>query len=506
MQRRTLLQAAGAATLAAALPAALRTAAAAGGAPVSLADAFDSALAGNPWLLGWEGRGREREPVRLVTEGRPPDGLAGTLYRNGPAGQVVGGVRYRHWFDGDGMVHAWRLAPDGAVYRSRFVRTRKFVAETAAGRPLVPAFGTLPPGVPALVPGDAMNPANISVLPLAGSLLALWEAGSAYDLDPDSLDTRGERVWREDLRGTPFSAHPKVDPDGTVWNFGVHYPEGRLMVWRLSPDGGLSRFALTDVRHPGMLHDMAVTGRSLVFVLAPFTLDPERWGRESFLDAHRWHGNRATRVVAVDKDDPSRVRTWELPAGFGFHFGNALEEADGTIRFDFALAPDARLVTDTLRAVMGGERADAAGPRAVLVTLRPGGGTSVEALGPEPAEFPRVDPRVVGRRNRHLVHLMRPEGSASPWLSALVRRDLETGAVDRFDFAAAEIPEEHVVVPRPGSDGEADGWLVGTVLDVARRRSGVSVFDARRVADGPLYRAWLDAPVPLGFHGAFAPA
>ena len=36
--------------------------------------------------------------------------------------------------------------------------------------------------------------------------------------------------------------------------------------------------------------------------------------------------------------------------------------------------------------------------------------------------------------------------------------------------------------------------------------SGVAVFDARRVGDGPVARAWLDYSFPLGFHGQFSPA
>lgn len=511
MNRRDLLKGAAMASALSALPFAPALAAPApdAWAPDAWAAAFDKAAKGNRWLVGWQGNGVERDVARLTVTGRLPDGLAGTLYRNGPAQHVVGGMRYRHWFDGDGMVHAWRIAEGGVSYRSRYVRTRKYVAESQAGRPLAPGFGTLPDGM-AVIPADAMNPANINALPLAGSLLALWEAGSAYDLDPVTLETKGERVWRADLKGLPFSAHPKVEPDGTVWNFGVNYPEGQIMVWKVGADGAVRSFGLVKERHPGFLHDMAVTERSILFLLPPLTLDSGAWGKVSFLDAQRWNGAAPTRVVAVDKDDLTRQRVWELPASFGFHFGNAWEEADGTIRFDYALADDARILTDSLRAIMKGERIDTPSPKEVMVTLRPDGRAAVEALGPEPAEFPRVDPRVVGRRNRQLYHLALPPGVAAPWLCAVVRRDLEGGAQDRFVYQPDIVAEEHVFVPRPGGPGgtagETDGWLVGTVLDVGKRRSGISVFDARRLSDGPVAQAWLDAPVTLGFHGNFAPA
>ena len=53
---------------------------------------------------------------------------------------------------------------------------------------------------------------------------------------------------------------------------------------------------------------------------------------------------------------------------------------------------------------------------------------------------------------------------------------------------------------------EDDGWLVGTFLDYVGGLTGIAVFDTRRVADGPVARAWLEYPLPLAFHGEFSPA
>ncbi len=55
---------------------------------------------------------------------------------------------------------------------------------------------------------------------IGGRVFALWEGGSAIEIDPDSLATRGPTEWREDLIAAPFSAHPLIDVDGSVWNFG----------------------------------------------------------------------------------------------------------------------------------------------------------------------------------------------------------------------------------------------------------------------------------------------
>ena len=87
--------------------------------------------------------------------------------------------------------------------------------------------------------------------------------------------------------------------------------------------------------------------------------------------------------------------------------------------------------------------------------------------------------------------------------NGLMRLDIDSGARERFSFGADVVVEEHVLVPRPGSTKEGEGWLVGMGYDVKRRRSFLSVFDAMRLADGPLARAWLPYAVPYGFHGRF---
>ena len=46
----------------------------------------------------------EHDYVVDEIEGRLPEGLAGTLYRNGPAKNEVGGKPYAHLFDGDAML------------------------------------------------------------------------------------------------------------------------------------------------------------------------------------------------------------------------------------------------------------------------------------------------------------------------------------------------------------------------------------------------------------------
>jgi all-trans-8'-apo-beta-carotenal 15,15'-oxygenase len=97
-------------------------------------------------------------------------------------------------------------------------------------------------------------------------------------------------------------------------------------------------------------------------------------------------------------------------------------------------------------------------------------------------------------------------GREVAYFNAVTGIDLQRERVQRHVYGARTLAEEHLFVPRPGSTEADDGWLLGTVLDSARDRSGLVVLDAKRIEDGPLATAWLERSFPLGFHGHFATA
>ncbi|MCC8665070.1 carotenoid oxygenase family protein, partial [Xanthomonas hortorum] len=116
--------------------------------PAQAAEAarFHEQLQRAPWLLGWRSVTQASlGPTRVALQGTLPEGLAGSLYRNGPAWTERAGFRYDHWFDGDGMVHRWRLDGGQVQHHARMVATHKFTQEQQAGRFLYRASG---PAVP----------------------------------------------------------------------------------------------------------------------------------------------------------------------------------------------------------------------------------------------------------------------------------------------------------------------------------------------------------------------
>jgi carotenoid cleavage dioxygenase-like enzyme len=333
----------------------------------------------------------------------------------------------------------------------------------------------------------------------------LWEGGSAYALDPADLSTLGPVTWRQDLQQVPFSAHPKVDAAGNLWNFGT---AGRALVaWHVDPQGRLSQVQVAESPFPGgMVHDMAVTPRYLVLPLPPVSLNfdkPVAEGPRRFA----LQPGEPLRVLVMEKGNISRRRVFELPPEMVFHVGNAHETAGGRIVLSYVGAPDAWFLDGAAVSLMSGQP-HKAGPVALRVaTLDMATGRATQQALPGLAEFPRMDPRRIGLPARWLATgtaWRDIPGRSQALLHGVQLVDVQTGRARRFDYGDHCVVEEHILVPKPGSAGELDAWLLGTTFDARRQATVLNLLDAAHVEDGPIAQAVLPYMLPLGFHGNFS--
>ncbi len=504
MQRRHLLQTLAAASLSptALLPAQAKPA---------LASDFAAALTTRPWLTPMKGvtdLSGDCFTERLATQGRWPAALRGRFYRNGPALFERNGERYHHWFDGDGMVQQFTLGGGGISHRGRLVQTAKLKAERAAGRFLVGAFGTSIDDAAPISGADSVNVANTNALEHAGRVLAMWEGGSAYALDPADLSTQGPVVWGKDLAQLPFTAHPKVDAAGQLWNIGT---QGRhILAWHIGPDGKLVRAQLGESPYPGgMVHDMAVTERYLVVPLPPVKLDfatavpegPRRFALEP---------GQPLRVLVMEKADISRRRVFELPPQAVFHVGNAFEESDGTVVLSYVGAPDAWFLDRAAVALMAGRPSARGLSQLQVARMNMANGRVQNETLPGEVEFPRIDPRRIGVSGAGQARWLlsgaawKPHAVRQPGLlHGLQLTDMRSGRTQRFDYGEQLITEEHILVPKPGRSGELDAWVLGTTFDAKRQKTMLNLLEASRIEAGPIAQVTLPYVLPLGFHGNF---
>lgn len=449
------------------------------------------------WALGVADVHADISPRALtLIAGRAPSDFAGILFRNGPAKFRRGASSAGHWFDGDGLIRRFQITDGRATLAARFADTAKRRLETRLDRIVTPGFGTAAGPGADMSNNDDANAANTNVMLLGGELLALWEGGSATRLDPESLLTEGLKTFRDDLRHMPFSAHPRTEPDGSVWNFGGN---GRVTgLWHLGADGRLIDFKVLPLPRASYFHDFTITARHIVIVLQP-------WLQTRFdfpiSTTMKWQPELGTQIMVIAKDDLSQQRIYELPTFSAFHYGDSWEEADGTIRFAGCLEADPTFGQTSASALLRGENIVA--PRAMLnqIVLYPDGKAALEATGVE-AEFPASDQRRAGQAHRLTAHVTGYDDDG-PFPHAIATWDWQRGRSDTFDFGKHQLVEEFRYAPGTSAH-EGDGWLIGSTLNLRAGASELHILRADRVAAGPVASWRADVALPLSFHGVFA--
>jgi all-trans-8'-apo-beta-carotenal 15,15'-oxygenase len=444
----------------------------------------------------------EHDYVVDEVEGTIPAALVGTLYRNGPGKNDIDGKPFAHLFDGDGMLSQF-IFEDGRVrYRNRYVRTNHFLAERGADRPPMRGFGNQKRGG---MLGNAFrfpgNTANTSVTLHAGNLLALWEGGHPWRLDPDTLDTIGEYDFGGRLKKAhAFSAHPKVDPaTGELFNFGVTYGRRtKIHSYRVGRDGRLEYLQPVTLPYPVMNHDFALTAKHLVFVIDPILVRIGRFllGTASYDRALHWDSSKTTRVVLVPRDG-GKPRVAECDPFFHFHVNNAYEDGNETV-VDLVRYDDYSL-GESLRNFSSADFAEAG--RLVRLRVKPAGEVEQQDLCPWKCEFPQHDWRRSTLGHRFSYIAAGPDGGVLARGVAKIDHHSERAAM--HDFGHGQVAGEPIFVPRTPDSAEDDGWLLSLVYSAPEHRSRLVVLDARDVESDPVAVAHLRHHVPLGFHGTF---
>ena len=131
------------------------------------------------------------------------------------------------------------------------------------------------------------------------------------------------------------------------------------------------------------------------------------------------------------------------------------------------------------------------------------GQTREERLSDSITEFGMINGGYAGGKYRYTYAATGKPG----WFlfDGLVKHDLETGAEERFAFDDGVYGSETAMAPRVGSSAEDDGYLVTLTTDMNADASYCLVFDAARVADGPVCKLALPERISSGTHSTWAP-
>lgn len=472
------------------------------------------------WAAGYvrsHDNAREVTDVTLdVIEGAIPSAMRGILVRNGPGRFERAGVAYGHIFDGDGFLTRFAFEGDRVMYRSRYVRTHEYVEEEKAGRILYRGFGTnIPGGIRKnFLDLKFKNAANTSVVYHGGKLLALWEGGLPYEVDPTTLRTIGPwdgqgkllkpRSIMNSFLGNvlPFSAHPRRDLEsGALLNFGsVVDPRGaKLMHYDVNADGDMAPLSSTTLNETIFLHDFVLTPHYRVYLLCKTVLDMKTTllGKTT-VDTGFKFTDAPTIVLAVPRNGGDPIRL-EMPPCFVFHFTNAFEDGKQIIVDGFKYTEYPRLPAPREKIE---SRTRSIGPFFTRFVLDLDKRTVEESsLGTNLGELPSIHAAYHGKPYRYAWSPSTAVDSTRTSFTGVARFDTETKTSQYRELDA--LVGEALFVPNPNGTSEDDGWVTMLTYIPEKHCSDLFVLDGRTL--DTVCRLRLPHHVPPGFHGTWIP-
>jgi len=453
-------------------------------------------LKGNFAPLGFEADAHD-----LVVEGEIPRDLRGTLYRNGPNPQYPPLADKHHWFLGDGMVHAFTIEDGCVSWRNRWVRTEQFERERAAGRRLYSSSFDGAAGDPS-VAGSPRNVANTNVLMHGGRLFALDEGNPPVALDADTLATRGRWTFGGRYAG-PVTAHPKIDPKtGEMLFFGYMAAgpgSADIAFGVVNADGTLVRAETFKAPFAAMVHDFAVTQRHVVLPIWPATIDVARIMKGGPVIA--WDPAAGSHIGIMPRDGTvADMRWFEGNSCYAYHYANAYDDGD-RLMLDAVRYPRVPLFPDA-KGRSAPEEPRSAVVRFTFDLAGNSNGWREETLDDAAAEFPRIDDRFAGSKNRY-AYFAETEGKYDGFgfFDALLSADLATGTRMRYRPGRGGLLMEPVFAPARDDAPEGEGYILTLIYRPDTNTSDLLILDAMDISRGPLATVKLPTRIPFGFHG-----
>lgn len=444
-----------------------------------------------------------------TAHGEVPANLHGTFIRNGPGRQRIGDTPYGHWFDGCGMLSVFSIAEGKVHFANRYVRTPKYLKETATQQIQYRGFGTqIPGGLRKNIGRMPGNPANTNSVYHGGKLLALYEGGRPFEVDAATLETVGEYTYDGELKkSNVFSAHGHVHgPTGDWINFGtgsmgvgLKGPKLCFNIFRIDKTGKMAAKGQLPVQHFPFAHDYALSGKYAIFFINSITMGAVgkvMFGAQSIGEGVRFDNDIPMTIALVDLDTMQEVRRIETDPGAIIHFGNAYEDGDEVVvdamfsdQFD---ANEALSDIFNAKALKGGEwrryRINAAT-----------GALSFEVMTDVNSEFPTFNQKFACRENEYTFAAASVDNGADSFFNGFHRAD-RAGNVQLHALEPGFYGSEPLVAPASDSGAEQDAYILEVVYDAFTHTSSLVIFRADDISE-PVASLPLRHHLPHQFHG-----
>lgn len=457
---------------------------------------------------------------RSRIEGEIPEALrGGRVLSNGPGWTKIAG-RIAHPFDGHGYLRAFEFSPNGGVrLRARFVGTQVYRDESAAKKLVHRGFATNIDDAPwkNIGFGKPRNVANTTVVRWNKRLLAGWEGGAPYALDPVSLETLGEETFGGAIAGQATLAHMHHDAEsGRLVLCSLAIGRNTKLTFReVDAEGHVVSTREASIEGALFAHDFAITPDWYVLGANPVKMKLKELakmavGASTLLRCVTIDGEKQGAFYLIPRKGSGPVRTVTVDDGvFVVHFANAFQRGGEVVidacvfhRFEFG----EEFGYTGPHTPFDPSLPDVRGPqRLYRVRVAPGAMKGEwEKLVEHGVDFPRVHPLKDGVESALIFGATRADTRYSDPFDSIIRVDTREPSARAQVWTAPDNVFVGEPLFAPDSAQEDRGHVMALLSDGLAERTTLAVFDATKVEAGPIAKVPLPL-LPIAFHGEWDP-
>ncbi|KAJ8786827.1 hypothetical protein J1605_023354 [Eschrichtius robustus] len=308
--------------------------------------------------------------ISARVRGHFPKWLNGCLLRIGPGKFEYGKDKYNHWFDGMALLHQFKVEKGTVTYRSKFLQSDTYKANSVHDRIVISEFGTLALPDPCKnvferfmskfeLPAITDN-TNVNYVQYKGDYYISTETNFMNKVDIETLEKTEKVDWSKFIAVNGATAHPHYDKDGTAYNMGNSYGQhgSCYNVIRVPPEkvdlgetihGAqvICSIASAERMKPSYYHSFGMTRNYIVFIEQPLKMNlwkiiTSKIRGKAFSDGISWEPQYNTRFHVVDKHTGQLLPGMYYSKPFvTFHQINAFED-QGCVIIDLCCQDDGR--------------------------------------------------------------------------------------------------------------------------------------------------------------------
>jgi len=242
-----------------------------------------------------------------------------------------------------------------------------------------------------------------------------------------------------------------------------------------------------------MLHECAITKNYMLVFDLSVVFDLYKLGRGYF--PFSWDDNHQSRIGLLSRNgDSDAVQWFDIDRTYFFHTFNAHEDSNGNVIVT-AAAYGRLFDTD-----WNGPFTESPPQLTKWELNTKSGHATSTSLDDRFVEFPRINPKLVGKLNQY-AYALASSNLKEPDFNEIVKYDLKNDTSEVYGYGSGKFGAEPVFVPAEGAQSEDEGYLLSLVYNQETDNSDLIILNAKEPKSGPLATVHLPQRVPFGFHG-----